>query len=171
MRLLVLLGLIGCAKAPPSPAVSAPTPPAVSPSTPPACLLPGTWRLTAEASCAAKPEQLVLAVHAGPNDARDPTPLFEVPSVIAAGRTNDGYGYDRLLRVTSARATALGCEMDLHVEYVGPHEAIEYRASATIAGDRVRGTGCFTLLLEDCEPSAERECTCESALAIDGIVH
>ncbi|MGE0398676.1 MAG: hypothetical protein AB7T06_18360 [Kofleriaceae bacterium] len=169
MRLLALAVVVGCTPAaPPSSPPTPPTPaPAIAATT---CPPIGRWTLTATATCAARPERIALVVHAGPPDARDPTPMFDVLAPIdASGRTNDGYGYDRLLRVTGSRETARGCEMQLHMEYVGPHEAIEYKAAITAASGRIRGDGTYTLLLEDCDASA-RECTCESAMTIDGSV-
>lgn len=95
--------------------------------------------------------------------------MFDVLDPVASGRTNDGYGYDRLLRVSAAHETTRGCEMQLHMEYVGPHEALEYKGAITIAHGRVLGSGTYTLLIDDCNAD-ERECTCESAMAIEGSV-
>jgi hypothetical protein len=95
--------------------------------------------------------------------------MFDVASPVAAGRTNDRYGPDHLLRISDARETAVGCEMHLHMEYVGPHEVLEYKAAVTLVGDRVRGSGTYAFFADDCDES-QRECTCDSPLTIDGTV-
>ncbi len=177
MRLLFVSILVGCAPAP-SPTPSSPPavqPPVVQPPVvqPPVASCPplGTWTLTATATCATSSERHVLSVHAGPPDTRDPVPMVDVLApVVVAGRTNDGYGHDRLLRITNPRATAAGCEMALHMEYVGPHETIEYTANITLASGRVRGSGTYRYDADDCRSSDPAECSCESAMSIDGSV-
>jgi hypothetical protein len=96
-------------------------------------------------------------------------PTFDVLAPVAAsGRTDNGYGYDRLLRVTDAHPTPEGCSMQLHMEYVGPHEAIQYEALVTLASGKLDGRGTYRYLVEDCQAADPAECTCESAMTIEG---
>jgi hypothetical protein len=170
MRFIALL-LAGCASTPsaPPPPASAAAAPVLDASVTGTCVPLGTWTLTTRASCAHRPERWTLTVHAGPPDARDPRPLFEVTDpIVVAGHTTTNSGYERLLRVTNPRQTANGCEMDMHMEYFGPHEGIEYKARITLAQRRFSGTGTYTFLVEDCQATDPDECTCESQLSVDG---
>lgn len=97
--------------------------------------------------------------------------MFDVVGPIAAtGRTDDGYGYDRLLLVTDVQPTAAGCNMQLYVEYVGPHEAVEYITRATLASGRLHGTGTFRYNADDCQKPDPAECSYECALTLEGEV-
>lgn len=97
--------------------------------------------------------------------------MFDVPSpVVASGRTDERRGYERLLRVTDPHTTAAGCEMTVHVEYVGPHEAIRDEARVTLAGGRVHGTGTHAFFVDDCRAEDPDACECEAAVTIDGAI-
>lgn len=162
MRFVVPFVLLGCACSPQAPPAVAP----VAPTCPPL----GAWQLTARASCAARPHELAFTVHAGPPGAADPRPLFDVTSpVLATGRTHEVHDYHHLLRITDARETAVGCQMKLVMEYVGPHSALEYIATVTLANGTVEGVGTYQQLIDDCR-LPDDECTCESGLAIEGRV-
>lgn len=167
MRIVLLVALAGC---PRSPSPPPPSPPPPAPAIAAACPPLGAWTLTTRARCAARDGTLAFTVRAGA-PTLERAPLFAVSgTVLASGVTATGVGYETVLFVTDARTTADGCAMTLHLEYVGPHEALRYEAQATVANQRLRGAGTYTYLADDCESEEPERCQCDSPLAIEGTI-